>query len=102
MGLRGPGAVGLKSRAPETAKRKKASKKRLPPWKLAGLNRAERVIAFCEDQRVPAGVFAGKKFRFREWQKAWIRRIYREGRWRKRVVRTAVKSLGRKNGKTAE
>src|SRR5687767_7813281 len=95
MGLRGPGARAIKraAEAPE-----------LPagpqPWDLEGLTRAERVIAFCESLPVTSGKLAGSPWRARPFQKRWLRRIYRTDRKGRRVVRTAVKSMARKNGKT--
>lgn len=95
MGLRGAGAVSLKEREAEPPKRKRPE-----PWKKAGLSRADRVIAFCEALEITQGMHVGRKVRLRPWQKAWIRRIYKQDRHRNRPVRTAVKSVGRKNGKT--
>lgn len=64
--------------------------------------RANRVIKFIECLTIPSGVGAGKPFKLRPWQKKFIRDIYEpcdaNGR---RVVRDAVLSMGRKNGKTA-
>jgi phage terminase large subunit-like protein len=97
MGLRGPGATARKIIEEEAPKRR-----RTDPWKKPGLSRADRVIAFCEDLQVTAGAHAGRKLKLRPWQKSWIRRIYRQDKFRRRVVRTAVKSIARKNGKTAE
>lgn len=95
MGLRGAGAVSLKEREAEPPKRK-----RLEPWKKPGLSRADRVIAFCESLQITQGMHAGRRVKLRDWQKVWIRRIYKQDRFRNRPVRTAVKSVGRKNGKT--
>jgi phage terminase large subunit-like protein len=95
MGLRGPGAVAVKRSAgadPEPIGPH--------PWEAEGLSRAERVILFCESLPVTSGKLAGSQFRFRPWQRRWIRRIYRTDRKGRRIVRTAVKSMGRKNGKT--
>jgi phage terminase large subunit-like protein len=75
--------------------------KRINPWDAPGLTRAERVIAFLEDLTVTSGADAGKKLILRPWQKLFIRRVYRTSGARDlRVVRTAVLSLARKNGKT--
>jgi phage terminase large subunit-like protein len=71
------------------------------PWEADGLDRADRVIAFCENLRVTSGSEAGTQLRLREWQKEFIREVYRvNGRTKRRVVRTAIFSMGRKNGKT--
>lgn len=66
------------------------------------LDRAERVIQFCELLKVPSGKGAGEPLVLREWQKDIIRDLYapvdQQGR---RAVRTALLSMARKNGKTA-
>jgi phage terminase large subunit-like protein len=97
MGLRGPGSGGGKSRnddlghlwPPHT------------PWLKPGLSRAERVIAFIEELPVTKGILENTKFRLLEFQKEFISAIYdpvaRDGR---RMVRLALLSIGRKNGKT--
>jgi phage terminase large subunit-like protein len=64
--------------------------------------RARRVIQFIERLIVPSGIGAGGPLRLRPWQQAFFRDVYepkqRNGR---RVVRRAVLSVGRKNGKSA-
>src|SRR5580765_724965 len=64
--------------------------------------RAQDVIRFIELLTVPSGKGQGKPFVLQEWQKRFIRDIYEpvdaNGR---RVVRRAVLSMARKNGKTA-
>ena len=64
--------------------------------------RAQNVIRFIELLTVPSGSGQGKPFVLQEWQKRFIRDIYEpvhpDGR---RVVRRAVLSMARKNGKTA-
>src|SRR4249919_2062003 len=64
--------------------------------------RAQNVIRFIELLTVPSGSGQGKPFKLQEWQKRFIRDIYEpvhpDGR---RVVRRAVLSMARKNGKTA-
>ena len=66
------------------------------------MTRAEKVIAFIETLRTPDGAGVGLPFVLREWQKAIIREVYdaEDGEGR-RVVRQAVLSMSRKNGKTA-
>ncbi len=71
-----------------------------PPWEKKGLTRAGRVIAFCEVLPITAGIHAGRKLKLRPWQKKIIRAIYATVNG-KRLVRQAVLSLPRKNGKTA-
>jgi phage terminase large subunit-like protein len=70
------------------------------PWELPGLSRAEKVITFCETLPVTAGPLAGTLLKLRPWQRRFIRRVYRTDRTGNRLVRTAVLSTPRKNGKT--
>lgn len=95
MGLRGPGAKPLKGRGKPDVK----LRMRLP-WQKKGLSRPDRVIAFCEDFKITSGKFAGTKVKLRDWQKIDIQAIYAEDGNGERPVRTAVLSVGRKNGKT--
>jgi hypothetical protein len=69
------------------------------PWERPRLSRAGRVIAFIECLPITSGIFAGQPFLLRPWQKKIIRAIYRT-KSRKRMVRTALISMPRKNGKT--
>ena len=71
-----------------------------PPWERKGLTRAGRVIKFCECLPVSSGIHAGRRLKLRPWQKEIIKGIYRTVRG-KRVVRQAVISTPRKNGKTS-
>lgn len=66
-----------------------------------GKKRAKRVIAFIECMTVPSGIGEGKPFKLDNWQKDFIRDIYEPHRSGKRVVRRAILSIARKNGKTA-
>ena len=52
---------------------------------------------------VPTGVGQGKHFVLRPWQKKFIREIYepKDKKTGRRIVRRAIMSIGRKNGKTA-
>ncbi|WP_419661502.1 phage terminase [Desulfosarcina variabilis str. Montpellier] len=70
------------------------------PWDNPKLNRASRVIKFIESLPITAGVHAGKSLRLRPWQKKIIRAMYRTVR-KKRIVRTALITMPRKNGKSA-
>lgn len=96
MGLRGPGARAIRKAAAEANDAPAAPH----PWQAEGLSRADRVIAFCESLPVTSGKLAGQPWRARPFQKRWLRRVYRTDRKGRRVVRTAVKSMARKNGKT--
>lgn len=65
--------------------------------------RADRVIAFIECLTVPSGEGAGGPFWLRPWQKRFIRKIYEptDRKTGNRLVRRAIFSVARKNGKTA-
>lgn len=65
-------------------------------------NRVNRIIQFIECLTVPSGVGAGGPFVLRDWQRNFLSDIYgpcndNGGR----IVRRAVLSVGRKNGKSA-
>jgi len=63
--------------------------------------RSDRVIRFIENLTNTAGPAAGKPFRLRDWQKAIIRGIYDpQTEDSRRVVRTALITMPRKQGKT--
>jgi phage terminase large subunit-like protein len=93
MALRGIGAKPLSERG-------KGDKRPVKPWEVPGMSRADRVIAFCEDLTITSGKLAGKPMVLREWQREFIRDVYAENAEGVRPVRTAVLSMGRKNGKT--
>jgi len=96
---------------PEYAKRDKAIKtlqrfeakrsREVVPWLAPDLTRSQRVIAFCESFEITSGPDLGKLFVMRDWQRAFIEEVYRDDGHGRRPVRTAILSLGRKNGKTA-
>lgn len=58
------------------------------------------MIRFIESLKVTSGAHAGREFLLRPWQKAIIESWYRTDADGKRVVRTGLLSLARKNGKT--
>jgi phage terminase large subunit-like protein len=64
-------------------------------------DRAQDVIDFIEKLTIPSGIGQGKPFKLDEWERDFIRDIYEPHRRRKRVVRRAILSVARKNGKTA-
>ena len=96
MGLAGPNRKTIQ----------RASKGRLPPssgphpWEKPGLSRAQRVISFVESLPCTSGPKAGTLFQLRPWQKKFIRTVYKTNKDGERLVRTAVLSVGRGNGKT--
>jgi phage terminase large subunit-like protein len=57
-------------------------------------------MAFIESLPVSSGPLAGTLFKLRPWQKHFIRAVYATDKSDRRIVRTAVLSLGRCNGKT--
>lgn len=64
-------------------------------------NRANAVIQFIERLPITIGEDAGKRFRLRDWQKAFIRDVYEPCRPDgKRAIRRAIFSVARKNGKS--
>lgn len=65
-------------------------------------HRAGEVIRFIENLAVPSGVGVGGPLKLRPWQQKFIRAIYEPRVSGRRVVRRAVLSVGRKNGKTAK
>lgn len=67
---------------------------------ISGRTRADRVISFIECLPVTSGILAGKKFKLGAWQKKIIKAIYGTGRNGRRIVRQALISIPRKNGKT--
>ena len=112
MGIRGIGARGLKRRKGpnETEHLQKemgrvmrkavSGRGRKVAWKAKDLTRSQRVIAFCEELRITSGGDAGKSLALRPWQREFIEQVYAVDENGRRAVRTAVFSMGRKNGKT--
>lgn len=95
MGLRGIGAKPLSGRG----KPSPTLRKRLP-WQRKGLFRVGRVVAFLEDLAITSGTLAGTKLKVRPWQRAFLENVYAQDESGRRPVRTAVLTMGRKNGKT--
>ena len=103
MGKRGPGAKPKKKveQAVQPVKKKGTKgETTAPDWRDTSLPMSERVIAFAEDLPITAGVLAGENMRLRDWQRAFIRPVYDRQRGGKRIVRTGLFTLPRKNGKT--
>ena len=96
MGLAGPNRKTIK----------RASRGRLRPssgphpWEKPGLSRAAKVMAFIESLPVSSGPLAGTLFKLRPWQRRFIKAVYATDKQGRRIVRTAVLSMGRANGKT--
>lgn len=96
MGARGKGAK--PRRVLTVAETKQRARKR--PWERAGLTRAGRIIKFIETLKITSGKFAGQPFKLRPWQKEFLHKVYATDDKGRRLVRTAVLSMGRKCGKT--
>jgi phage terminase large subunit-like protein len=96
MGKRGP-KTGAAKAAENTAKPSWRGK---PPWEKRGLSRAGRVVAFIECLPITSGMHSGQKMQLRPWQREIIEAVYRVGGDGRRVVRTALLTLPRKNGKS--
>jgi phage terminase large subunit-like protein len=71
----------------------------LPP--RDGNARAEKVITFIQALTIPSGIGEGQPFMLMDWQQAFIRDIYTPHVGNRRIVRRAILSIARKNGKTA-
>lgn len=96
MGLRGPGAKAIRRPAEPVVDTPAAPH----PWDAPRLARWQRVRLFVESLPVTSGPLAGTKFKLRPWQQRIVRALYRTDKGGRRLVRTAVVSMGRKNGKT--
>jgi phage terminase large subunit-like protein len=66
-----------------------------------GKRRAKAVIDFIEQLTIPSGTGQGQPFKLEPFQKNFIRDIYEPHLGSRRVVRRAILSMARKNGKTA-
>jgi phage terminase large subunit-like protein len=95
MGMRGINAT-----PKPTSRRGRPTAKLLHPWDALGLSRAEKVIRFVETLPCTAGLLAGTTLKLRPWQKRFVGAVYRTDKTGNRQVRTAVLSVGRKNGET--
>lgn len=102
------GAIAGKSGRPSRPRSEKprgaaSAKRETKPVKIQRLaRRADRIIAFIEQLKIPSGEGQGGPFKLREWQKKFIRAIYEpHGANMRRSVRRAILSIARKNGKTA-
>jgi phage terminase large subunit-like protein len=98
MGKRGPGAKPIKTGVEAVKPSKKH--KGVPDWRDAKPPMPERVIAFVEELPITSGILAGQTMRLRDWQKDFILAVYGPQEEGRRLVRTALLTLPRKNGKT--
>jgi phage terminase large subunit-like protein len=108
MGARGPGARPLTAieggrnapPAPAFDFMGGQTSEQARPWHAPGLSRAERVIAFIESLPVTKGFGVGEPIKLLPFQLKWIEAVYAEGDDAKRLVREAMLSVARGNGKT--
>lgn len=69
-------------------------------WQAPGLSRAGRVIAFLESLPVTKGFGVGRPLKLLPFQREWLEAVYREDGDGERLVRTALLSVARGNGKS--
>jgi phage terminase large subunit-like protein len=100
MGMRGISATPKRRRSSASSNPSPPAAPKPHPWTASGLSRAERVIRFVNSLPCTAGPLAGKPLKLRPWQVRFIRAVYKTDKVGNRLVRTAVLSVGRKNGKT--
>jgi phage terminase large subunit-like protein len=101
LGLRGKGAIGLRARGLAQPSGAAPTRSKRSSWERKGLSRAERVIAFIESLTITSGAHAGRPFKLRPWQKEIVRAWYSTGPDGKRLVRSGLLSIARKNGKSS-
>jgi len=103
MGLRGPGAKPAKIAKPDTGQFRLFEADVTVPvpeaLEYTGA-RAENVVSFIESLQITSGAHAGRQLKVRDWQRNIIESIYHEEGGR-RVVRNALLTIPRKQGKTA-
>ena len=76
-------------------------KQKRQPWHKKKLSRAEKVIAFLETLPITKGIYAGKVMELLPGQREFVEAIYgRLGSDKRRLIRLAIKSEPRGNGKT--
>lgn len=97
MGQRGIGAKPVKRKPGSTGK----PPRRREAWRKRGLSRVERVIVFVESLMITSGPLAGSRFKLRPWQVDFLVKVYATDAKGRRIVRMALLTMGRKNGKTA-
>jgi phage terminase large subunit-like protein len=67
---------------------------------VSGKTLADRVISFIESLPITSGILAGRTFKLDKWQRDIVKGIYRTDKKGKRIVRQALITMPRKNGKT--
>ena len=94
MGKRGIGAK------PKGGKHAKPAPRKRHLWDNIKLPMSERFFSFAESLPVSSGKLSGQKLRLRDWQKDMLRPVFDRQVDGKRIIRTALFSFPRKNGKT--
>jgi phage terminase large subunit-like protein len=94
VGKRG---IGARRKGGEQAQ---STRKKPFPWENAKLPMSERFFLFAESLPISSGKLAGQKLRLRDWQKDMLRPVFDRQIDGKRVIRTALFSFPRKQGKT--
>jgi phage terminase large subunit-like protein len=97
VGLRGRNAKPKKTARNQAVSHRRKRKS----GKFAGLSRQDAVCQFIESLRITSGPLAGQPFTLRPWQREIIQSWYQTDSSGKRIVRTGLLSVGRKNGKTS-
>ena len=90
MGLRGIGSRAKQADYVEPAH----------PWDAEGLSQYEQAVLFIESLPISSGVLAGQTAKLLPFQKQWLRKLFRTGKDGRRIVRTGILSVPRRNGKT--
>jgi phage terminase large subunit-like protein len=89
------------STPPKRSPRRASSTGSSPKRTAEGKWRAARVIEFIERLTVPSGRGQGRPFKLCKFQKGFLRNVYEPQVGGRRVVRRAVFSVARKNGKSS-
>lgn len=97
MGKRGP-----KSTAEKILKQTsvQASWTGTPPWKKPNLALWEQVVEFINVLPITSGKLAGQRMKLRPWQEDIVKKLFVTDADGRRLVRTAIFTVPRKNGKT--
>ncbi len=70
------------------------------PWDDPNLSQYEKAVLFIESLPISSGVLAGNRVKLLAFQKAWLKKLFKTDRNGRRIVRTGILSIPRRNGKT--
>ncbi len=70
------------------------------PWDAPNLSQFEKAVLFIESLPISSGVLAGQRVKLLPFQKAWLRKLFKTDKKGRRIVRTGILSIPRRNGKT--